>query len=84
MSDNKELVLAAANLAREAPVSWDRFIAAFENYTGQRMMECVSAEIGMLAVAQGRAQACTILVTQLKDCKKTAESIYRKASSSAS
>lgn len=81
--NDKELVLAAANLARETPVGWDRFIAALENYAGQRMGECVSADISMLAVAQGRAQACAMLVTQLKDCKKIAENIHRKASPSA-
>lgn len=80
--NDKELVLAAANLAREAPMSWDRFIAAFESYAGQRMAECVSADISMLAVAQGRAQACMMLATALKDCKKIAENIYRKAPAS--
>ena len=82
MSD-KDLIITAANLSRAAPEQWDRFIAAFEAYAGQRMSECVSADLGMLAVAQGRAQACAMLTVVLKDCRKQAENIYKRASPNA-
>jgi hypothetical protein len=76
---DKDLILAAANLSRAAPENWDKFVVALDTYARYKMSECVSAEISMLAVAQGRAQACGMLVSLLKDCKKTAEAIYRKA-----
>jgi hypothetical protein len=81
--NDRELVLAAAQLARASPEAWEKFIAAFDLYAGQKMGECVSADISMLAVAQGRAQACAIISNILKDCKKTAEKIYAKAPPSA-
>lgn len=81
--NDKDLVLAAAQLSRAAPEQWDKFVAAFDSYAGQKMGECVAADIGMLAVAQGRAQACAMISSLLKDCRKTAENIYKKASPSA-
>jgi ATP-dependent protease HslVU (ClpYQ) peptidase subunit len=79
----RDLIITAANLSRAAPEQWDKFVAAYEVSTMQKMAECVSANIDMLAVAQGRAQACAATLALLKDCRKNAEKIYAKASPSA-
>lgn len=82
MSD-RDLIIAAANLSRRAPADWDEFVHRLELYSAQKAAECVSANIDMLAVAQGRAQACGTLLALLKDCRKQAEKIYSKASPNA-
>jgi hypothetical protein len=79
----KDLIITAANLSRVAPEAWDKFVAAFEVSAAQKMGECIAAPIEMLAVAQGRAQACAALLALLKDCRKQAENIYKKASPNA-
>jgi hypothetical protein len=79
----KDLIITASNLSRAAPEQWDKFVAAFEVSAGQKMAECISANIDMLAVAQGRAQACAALLALLKDCRKQADKIYSNASPNA-
>jgi len=75
--------MAAAQLARAAPDLWQRFVKAYGDYTDGRIVECVSAQIDMLPTAQGRAQALVSLGRLLDDCTKTAETIDKRASSSA-
>jgi len=76
--------MAAAALARAAPEIWGRFVKAYGEYADGRIVECVSAQIDMLPTAQGRAQALVSLGRLLDDCSKTAETIDKRASSSAS
>ena len=78
MSD-KELIQAAAQLARSAPQQWDEFVAAYQNYTDDKILAVVQAPVEMLQVAQGRAQGLTSLGRVLLDCRKTAESIAKAA-----
>ena len=67
--------MAAAALARFAPDAWGRFVKAFVDYTDDKIVECVSAQIDMLPTVQGRAQSLVQFGKLLDNCTKTAESI---------
>jgi len=75
---DKELIMAAANLARRAPEEWRAFVEVLETATGKKMGECVAAPVEMLQVAQGRAQSMAALTSLMKECVKLSDTIERK------
>lgn len=75
---DRELILAAAKLARSAPENWDEFLGALEAYTNIQISNCISSPIEALAQNQGRAQSMVALQKVLRDCLKTADQIERK------
>ena len=66
--NDKDLVLAAANLARAAPERWKNFMDALAAYTEDKGIECIQSPIDMLQVAQGRAQGLAALGRLLDGC----------------
>jgi hypothetical protein len=76
---DKELILAAARLARTAPQQWDEFVTAYQDYTDDKIIAVVQAPVELLQTVQGRAQGLTSLGRVLTDCRKTAESIDKAA-----
>jgi hypothetical protein len=79
LTNDKETILAAAQLARRAPEEWAKFLEALTGYTEDRAVECIQAQLDMLPVAQGRAQAAFKLRQLLEDCLETAETILNRA-----
>ena len=77
--NDRELILAAAKLARSAPETWTEFLGAFDAYTNLQISNCISSPIEALAQNQGRAQSMVALRTILRDCLKTADQIERKS-----
>jgi len=75
---DRDLILAAARLARTAPESWQQFLGAFSNYTEVQRENCISSPLEHLAVNQGRAQNCVALLRLLSDAVKLADQIERK------
>lgn len=73
--NDRDLVMAAAVLARGTPEPWRKFVDALGEYTESRCVECIQAQSDMLQVAQGRAQGLVALLRSLDTCIKTAESI---------
>ena len=78
MSSDKNMVMAAATLARLAPELWEQFVKAFGDYADDKIVECVSAQIDMLPVAQGRAQSLIQFGRLLEGCTKAAENITNR------
>jgi hypothetical protein len=65
MSISKELIFAAAALARSSPENWQRFLTAFKGHCDELKDQCVASPVEMLQVTQGRAQAATGLLKDL-------------------
>lgn len=78
MSDNKELILSSASLARRAPQEWQVFLGALAKYTETHRSYCIQSPLETLPVAQGRAQACTALLALLAECLASADKIEGK------
>jgi hypothetical protein len=76
---DKNMVLAAARLARTAPQQWDEFVQAFAEYVDDKIVDVIQAPPEMLQIAQGRAQGLVSFSKLLADCRKTAESIDKAA-----
>lgn len=74
MSD-RELILAAAKLARSAPESWKQFLGAFDDYANSHVSNCISSSLEALAQNQGRAQSMVALQKLLRDSLKSADHI---------
>ena len=81
--NDRDLILAAAELARSSPEAWSRFLTRFGDYAEDKIVECVQAPLDMLPVAQGRAQALVKLGQLLEDCIKTADAITSRPSPNA-
>lgn len=75
---DRELLFAAAKLARSAPENWNEFIAALGKHTDFHVSNCVSSPLDALAQNQGRAQAMTALLKDLREAVKSADQIERK------
>ncbi len=76
--NDRELIFAAAKLARSAPENWDEFIGALSNYTDIQISNCISSTLEELQRAQGRAQNAATLLRLLREALKTADQIERK------
>ena len=76
--NDRELILAAAKIARSAPESWNEFLGALDNYTNTQISNCISSPVEALAQNQGRAQSMVALQKVLRDCLKSADQIERK------
>lgn len=68
-----KLVFAAARLARIAPVDWEQFIGAFNEYSAEQTRNLLASAPDVLQVAQGRAQLCAHLKNTLDDCIRLAD-----------
>jgi hypothetical protein len=77
MSD-RDLILAAAKLARTAPETWNEFLGAFVSYTDIQISNCISSPLEELQRAQGRAQNASTLLRLLREALKSADQIERK------
>ena len=78
MSDNKDLILHSARLARRAPEEWQHFLGALAKYVEAQRTHCIASPLDILPVAQGRAQACTALLALFADCLSSADKIEGK------
>lgn len=76
--NDRDLILEAARLARNAPESWNKFLGALAKYTNDQRDNCIRSPIELLPVAQGRAQACTHLLGLLEECLVLADKIEGK------
>lgn len=77
MSD-RDLILAAAKLARSAPETWEEFLGALQNYTEAQISNCISSPLEELQRAQGRAQNASALLRLIREALKNADQIERK------
>ena len=78
MSADRELILAAARLARSSPEGWQQFLGAFRAYADQHRDNCIQASLTMLPVAQGRAQIAAQLHGLFADALVGADKIEGK------
>jgi hypothetical protein len=78
MSADRELILAAARLARSAPEGWKQFLGAFQMYTNSQRDNCVQSPLDILPVTQGRAQCAAQLLGLFADCLSKADAIEGK------
>ena len=76
--NDRELILAAAKIARSAPESWNEFLGALDTCTNTQISNCISSPVEALAQNQGRAQSMVALQKVLRDCLKSADQIERK------
>lgn len=76
---DRELILAAAKLARSAPETWNEFLGALDAYTNIQISNCISSPLDALPQNQGRAQSMVALHKVLRECVKTADQIERKS-----
>jgi hypothetical protein len=72
---DSDLVLAGADLAKSAPESWRKFLAALEVHVKRQSLTMLHVHHDDLHVAQGVAREADYLFSMLRDCAKTAESI---------
>jgi len=78
MSD-RDLIIAAAKLARGAPETWEEFLGALQVYTEAQISNCISSPLEELQRAQGRAQNASALLRLIRDALKNADQIERKS-----
>jgi hypothetical protein len=78
MSADRELIFAAARLARSSPDNWKQFLGAFRAYADQHRDNCIQSAIPTLQVAQGRAQLAALLLQLLTDSVANADKIEGK------
>lgn len=74
----KQIVLAAAHLARTAPESWKRLLGAFHLYTTATHHNLISSPLDELPRAQGRAQTARDILALLENCIQSADQIERR------
>ncbi len=78
MSDRSALQLAVAHMARSAPESWDRFLAAYRVYNLEVLKQVISSQPESLPVAQGRAKQADEFLRILESSLGIAEQIERR------
>lgn len=78
MTVERDLIMAAARLARTAPINWDQFLAAVQAYSSQQITNCIQSPLDQLPVSQGRAQATARLYGILAECVSSADKIEGK------
>jgi hypothetical protein len=78
MTADRDLILAAARLARSSPESWKQFLGAFRAYADQHRDNCIQSPLVTLPVAQGRAQLAANVYGILADCLASADKIEGK------
>jgi hypothetical protein len=72
---DSDLVLAGADLAKTAPESWRKFLAALEVHVKRQSLTLLHVPQDSLFVAQGVAREADYLFSMLRDCAKTGETI---------
>lgn len=72
---DEALAIASARLARLAPDAWSDFLKAFENYSDRSKTNCIQSPPEQILVAQGRAQACALLLKAHQNCVSVADKI---------
>ena len=78
MSHIDNLALKAEQLARSSPREWEEFLVELEQYTEHFRNACIQSAPEGILVFQGRAQALSSLLVNLRKCKETADKISRK------
>lgn len=78
MNAERDLILAAARLARSSPECWKHFLGAFRAYADQHRDNCIQSPLVTLPVAQGRAQLAAQLNGLLADCLMSADKLEGK------
>lgn len=78
MNADRDLILAAARLARSAPEGWQQFLGAFQSYANQQRDNCVQSPLDLLPVTQGRAQCAAHLQGLFAECLSKADQIEGK------
>lgn len=78
MNADRELILAAARLARSSPEGWRQFLGAFRAYADQHRDNCIQSPLTTLPVAQGRAQLAAQVYGLLADCQVSADKLEGK------
>jgi hypothetical protein len=82
MNAKDALTMRAAQLASRAQPEWHEFLAAFAAYSMEKMGECIKAPVTEVQVAQGRAQACSMLDDLLRSAVTSANRIEKRAENS--
>lgn len=75
MSTSRLLTIKAAELASRAPEDWTLFIEALSAHVDEARENCIRSPIDMLQINQGRAQAMTALLKDLRDAPKLARQL---------
>lgn len=78
MTADRDLILAAARLARSHPEGWKQFLWAFRAYADQHRDNCIQSPLTTLPVAQGRAQLAALLHVLFAECQASADKIEGK------
>jgi len=78
VSQDRQLILLAARLARSSPENWKQFLDGFRAYADQQRDNCIQSPLEILPVAQGRAQTAAHLYGLLADCIASADKIEGK------
>jgi len=75
VSTSRSLTIKAAELAGRAPEDWLLFIEALAAHVEEVRDNCIRSPLDMLQINQGRAQALTAILKELRDAPKTARSL---------
>lgn len=78
MTADRDLILAAARLARSTPDGWKQFLGAFRAYADQHRDNCIQSPLTTLPVAQGRAQLAAQLNGLFAECLTSADKLEGK------
>lgn len=78
MSEEGELTIKAAELARFAGPRWDEFVKAMEAYATAQMKNCVRAPSNEILVMQGHARQCSELVDLFRNAVGAADRLSKK------
>jgi hypothetical protein len=78
MTSEQALILRAAELARNAPQSWQHFVEAFRAYSSEQTVNLIQSPLDQLPVAQGRAQSSSRLLDHFANCLSSADKIESK------
>ncbi|RZN09641.1 hypothetical protein CWO91_16570 [Bradyrhizobium genosp. SA-3] len=78
MIGEKELALAAAQLAYRAPQEFAQFVSALSLYAEKRRDELLECPPDTLTLNQGRAKACAHIRDTIANATRTAEAIQQK------
>lgn len=74
---NKELIFAAADLARSSPQTYQRFLAEYRVYLQKTIEDVVSSPPDQIFKAQGRALHAREVLSLLENCTRDAEQIQK-------
>lgn len=75
-----DLIVKAAQLARQSPQAWGEFLGALQTYNKEILDQLVASPPEQLANAQGRAQQCAQFLRTLSNAVSLADKIERRNS----